>query len=89
MSHTGLHAKDEEMVAGMTGSDLCKDFSAAEDTLALALCNSLFLLLAHRILLLVVPLGEHLHWQYRDEKQDIQDILCRLGIAMAGPMKSY
>ncbi len=49
------------MAAGSTGSDLCKDFSAAEDALALALCNSLFLLLAHGILLLVVPLREHLH----------------------------
>ena len=51
----------KEMAAGITGSDLCKDFSAAEDALALALCNSLFLLLAHRILLLIVPLGEHLY----------------------------
>ena len=53
--------RNKEMAAGITGSDLCKDFSAAEDALALALCNSLFLLLAHRILLLIVPLGEHLY----------------------------
>ena len=43
------------------GTDLCKDFPATEDALALALSNGFFFLLLQDIPLLILPLGEHLH----------------------------
>ena len=50
-----------KVTRGRLRSDLCKDLPATQDALAPALCYGLLLLLAHGILLLVVPLGKNLH----------------------------
>ena len=45
----------------MTNPDLGKNFSATENALSPALSNGLLFLFTLFILLLVLPLGEHLH----------------------------
>ena len=53
--------KKVEYVPASNDTDLCKDFPATEDALALALSNGFFLLLPQHIPLLILPLGENLH----------------------------